>query len=347
MVDNKNFQNTLDSDVTESNKMVSTRCTSSIKLGELKMCGLQKIGEIALKYCISSRTLRYYEEIGILDSQRIVDSKYRFYDDSSIERLEQILLLRKLQLPIKDIQRIFLSEETSVAVESLLRKLKQVENDIAELAGLKSIIQKFLVIIKGYENNSNDALRLLQEKYDKLLQVGTTLDSQEFYEEGIKLNTEIISNDYGMDVRLIQLKSMRVAYYCAESASPEMDAWSVMLKWVEEKELDKLTTTRFFGFNNPCPTEGSPVYGYEVWVTIPENIEVSGEIRIKQFDGGDYAVICSHLHNITERWHRLYKWVEDSGYTMAEHQWLEETISPIKASSEKMQLDLYCPIMSK
>jgi DNA gyrase inhibitor GyrI len=190
-------------------------------------------------------------------------------------------------------------------------------------------------------------LRYWQEKSNALLQADTSFDLQIFNEEVIKLNTEITTNEFAIDVRLIHLMPMKVAWYRAESASPEVDAWNVLMKWVEEKRLDKLATTRFFGFNNPCPTEGNPVYGYEVWMTIPENIDVTGEIGTKKFDGGDYAVISSYLHNITERWHRLYKWTEENGYDMAEHQWLEETISPIKPPSEKMQLDLYCPIKNK
>jgi DNA-binding transcriptional MerR regulator len=157
--------------------MVSTRCTSAIKLGDFKMCELQKIGDVALNYNISCRTLRYYEEIGILKSQRIEDSKYRLYDNYAIERLEQILLLRKLQLPIKDIQRIFLSKETSVAVESFLRKLKQVESDIAELTKLKSIIQNFLVVLNCPERNFS----LHSPGNIKLCLVSTTSNGSAFY----------------------------------------------------------------------------------------------------------------------------------------------------------------------
>jgi DNA-binding transcriptional MerR regulator/DNA gyrase inhibitor GyrI len=311
------------------------------------MYDLQKIGEISSKYCISSRTLRYYEEIGILNSSRTGDSKYRLYEDAAVERLEQILLLRKLQLSIKDIKRIFLSKDISVAVNSLLEKLKQVENDLAELTKLKSIIQNALTVLKGYDNNSIEGLKLLQEKSNILMQVDTFSNPPKFDEEVIRLNTEISTNEYAMDVRLIHLKPMKVAWYRAESSSPEMDAWKGIMKWVEEKGLENLATTRFFGFNNPCPTLGSPVYGYEVWVTVPDNFEVSGEIGIKQFEGGDYAVISSFLHDITERWHRICKWAEESDYKIAQHQCLEETISPVKAPSEEMQFDLYCPIRNK
>ena len=67
-----------------------------------------KIQEAASKYDITARTLRYYEDMGLLSSTRSDDYAYRMYDKNAISRLEQILILRKLNISIKDIQRIFL-----------------------------------------------------------------------------------------------------------------------------------------------------------------------------------------------------------------------------------------------
>jgi len=64
------------------------------------------ISEIAELYQISARTLRYYEEIGILKSHRKTDSKYREYDREQCERLEVILLLRRLSFSIKMIAEL-------------------------------------------------------------------------------------------------------------------------------------------------------------------------------------------------------------------------------------------------
>jgi len=59
------------------------------------------IAETAGLYQISARTLRYYEEVGILKSHRKTDSKYREYDRGQCERLEVILLLRRLSFSVK------------------------------------------------------------------------------------------------------------------------------------------------------------------------------------------------------------------------------------------------------
>jgi len=66
---------------------------------------LIRINDVADSFRISSRTLRYYEQVGILWSNHPENKAQRYYDDAALERLKQIIVLRKLQIPIKDIIR--------------------------------------------------------------------------------------------------------------------------------------------------------------------------------------------------------------------------------------------------
>jgi DNA-binding transcriptional MerR regulator len=67
---------------------------------------LINIRKVSKSFGISTRTIRYYEEIGLLESKRPDGSKYRFYDKESIHKLEQILLLRSVKFSLEDISRI-------------------------------------------------------------------------------------------------------------------------------------------------------------------------------------------------------------------------------------------------
>ena len=80
---------------------------------------LIKIRDISTKYDISARTLRYYEDMGLITSTRNGDYAYRQYDDNAIRRLEQILILRKLNISVKDIQRIFNTSGSEVVLDVL------------------------------------------------------------------------------------------------------------------------------------------------------------------------------------------------------------------------------------
>ena len=92
---------------------------------------LVKIGEVASRYDISNRTLRYWEETGILNSIRL-ENDYRYYDDANILKIRQIIMLRKLRLPIQAIQSIFLTSELSCVVIALHRHLEDTKHEAEE-----------------------------------------------------------------------------------------------------------------------------------------------------------------------------------------------------------------------
>jgi DNA gyrase inhibitor GyrI len=152
-----------------------------------------------------------------------------------------------------------------------------------------------------------------------------------------------------LDVRIIKLEPLRVASAHAYSGSPERDAGAKLVAWAEPKGLlEDRKTHRVFGFNNPDPSPGSPNYGYEFWVVVGPDVEPEGEIKIKDFPGGLYAVTRCEVKNpwedIPSTWKRLAAWRENSKYRGAHNQWLEEHLSPL-GSSEEFVLDLYMPIV--
>ena len=64
---------------------------------------VQKLARLA---GISPRTLRYYDEIGLLKPARINSSGYRIYGQEEVDRLQQILFYRELAVNLKDIRNI-------------------------------------------------------------------------------------------------------------------------------------------------------------------------------------------------------------------------------------------------
>ena len=132
-----------------------------------------------------------------------------------------------------------------------------------------------------------------------------------------------------LEVRIVNLEPMRVASALGYGEGPEEIAWDKITSWARSKGmLDDLKTLRFFGFNNPNPSPGSPNYGYEQWIVIDPDMEVEGEIKAKEFPGGLFAVARCQLSNITEVWKQLVLWQEDSNYRMGNLQCLEEALNP-------------------
>jgi len=125
---------------------------------------LMKIREVAIRYGLSARTLRYYEDMGLLASSRSEDYAYRLYDDANLKRLEQILILRKLNISIKDIQRIFQTAGSEVVLEVLGKKVDAIDEEVSLLNELREIVMTFIRQIEQADFGKESDVRLLYEK---------------------------------------------------------------------------------------------------------------------------------------------------------------------------------------
>ena len=67
---------------------------------------MMTVNEVSKLTGVSIRTLQYYDSIGLLKPASYTSSGYRLYDDTAMERLEQILLFKELEFPLKEIKRI-------------------------------------------------------------------------------------------------------------------------------------------------------------------------------------------------------------------------------------------------
>ena len=68
---------------------------------------------------ISVRTLHYYDEINLLTPSFIAENGYRYYDNEAFEKLQEILLFRELDFPLKDIQQLL--DVTEINRQQVLR----------------------------------------------------------------------------------------------------------------------------------------------------------------------------------------------------------------------------------
>lgn len=99
---------------------------------------------------VSIRTLRYYDQIGLLKPSTVSGAGYRLYDEAALERLQQILLYRELQFPLKEIRRILESPDFDRSralkqqVELLEMKKAHLENLIALARGIQLLGVKYM-----------------------------------------------------------------------------------------------------------------------------------------------------------------------------------------------------------
>ncbi|HEL1644971.1 TPA: MerR family transcriptional regulator [Streptococcus suis] len=67
---------------------------------------MKTVKEMSQLSGVSVRTLHYYDEINLLTPSFIAENGYRYYDNEAFEKLQEILLFRELEFPLKEIKKI-------------------------------------------------------------------------------------------------------------------------------------------------------------------------------------------------------------------------------------------------
>ncbi len=73
------------------------------------------IVEVARMSGVTSRTLRHYDEIGLLAPAGVAANGYRYYEQDQLLRLQQILVLRELDLGLSEIAAIVNQQRDPIA----------------------------------------------------------------------------------------------------------------------------------------------------------------------------------------------------------------------------------------
>lgn len=87
---------------------------------------------------VSIRTLRYYDEIDLLKPTELTEAGYRLYDNKALEKLQEIMFFRELEIPLMKIKKImdnpnYDKEQILLAQKSLLEQKRNRLNGIIEL----------------------------------------------------------------------------------------------------------------------------------------------------------------------------------------------------------------------
>jgi AraC family transcriptional regulator len=156
------------------------------------------------------------------------------------------------------------------------------------------------------------------------------------------------------DIKVLKdLKPFFLASYIATSHTPEHDAFSVIKEWASNNGfLNGTMRYRIFGFDAPYSLQDDGVYGYEVWITVPDDYTIHDDrIVLKKFNGGLYAVTSATIATIVPTWDRFREWLKLSKYEMGIHQCLEEHLPfedwEVFHSQEEVYIDLYMPLQEK
>ena len=121
---------------------------------------MKTVKEVSMITGVSIRTLRYYDEIGLLKPTELTETGYRLYDNKALEKLQEILFFRELEIPLIDIKKImdtpnYDKEQILITQKNLLEQKRNRLNGIIEL--ITDVMKG--VNTMSFEAFSNDEVR--------------------------------------------------------------------------------------------------------------------------------------------------------------------------------------------
>ena len=329
---------------------------------------LQTISQVSKDYGISPRMLRYYEQVGLIQSLRKDDYAYRVYDENAMSRLRQIVVLRKLRIPVKQIISILNNYDAAEAVEIFRRNISEIDSEITALSTIKSILMRFAEEI--HEKADIDLKLLSDETVFSVISALSFSDNlmketkeNVSMEDLNKANEELLKME-DKDVRIIYLPPMTVAAAYASGEGCLDKASDLLNKFIKESSLLNLKPDAR-GFDFDCMVKAEDSQGHEAWVSVPDDMEIPAPLARREFRGGLYAAHVLRAWDFQD-WRRLKEWVNASDkydtdwgsprWESAETdcgQGFEETlnlyhfIQKHDAEMSYLQLDLLFPIKEK
>lgn len=313
---------------------------------------LIKIRDMASRYDLSARTLRYYEDMGLIKSVRREDYAYRLYDEDNVKRLEQILILRKLNISIKDIQRIFNTSGSETVLEVLGKKVNDIDEEISLLHELKKIVMEFIQQIEQADFGRESDVKLLYEKAreikTQIVNVGyngnpSPSTMQRLLEVTEKLDSKIPDI---MVVRIPKFRAITSGLLTFEELfGGGFESW-------QESHNHLFKPAIFDAADFLCEKDGKVEW---IWALKDDVTKAETEpYDIIEYPGGLYAVAVSvdgdgeshnKVRNKTEKWLEGTNFVIDTERGLMGHMIYVD--DEIKAGLGYHQMNLYAPIRLK
>jgi len=129
----------------------------------MRLPGYYSSGEFARMAQVSVRTIRFYDQKGLLKPSHVTPSGARFYTDSDFARLQQILLLKYLGFSLEDIRDMTIGESDShFLLRSLQLQKKLVQDRLEQMQLVESAIDHTISALEqDHQVNWNDMLQLI------------------------------------------------------------------------------------------------------------------------------------------------------------------------------------------
>lgn len=228
---------------------------------------------------VSIRTLHYYDQLGLLPAAGHTDSGYRLYDDAALERLQQILLFRELEFPLKDIQRI-LTNSAFDRRKALAQQIELLTLKKQHLESLISLAQKTLTTGGTYMDfTAFDTQKIQEYTRQAKQQWGATSAYKEFEQ---KTAHQTVQEAADMGSRLMEILAVFGGMQHKSPAAPAVQT--------QVKALQAFITEHYYTCTKEIFAQLGQMYGAGGAFT--ENINAAGGPGTAEFAAKAIEVYC-------------------------------------------------------
>ena len=209
-----------------------------------------QIKEFAEQIGVSVRTLHYYDEIGLLKPSEVdAQNGYRFYDERSLERMQEILFYRELDFSLKTIAQILSSPDYDKQ-QALTRQRKL-------LLAKKERLERLIDALDGLEKGEvfmkpNNEYEDLKNKYAE--EVRQRWGSTDAYKESQQRNT-----DFSQAASLLDAVFEEFAELDRSGISPDDEAAKIQVE-----KLQRCITDNFYTCTNEILAGLGQMYAADV-----------------------------------------------------------------------------------
>jgi len=272
------------------------------------------------------------------------------YDVAAVKRLEQILILRKLNISIKDIQRIFNTSGSEVVLEVLEKKVGAIDEEVSLLHELKEIVLEFIRQIEQADFGKESDVKLLYEKAKEIESqlVNVDYDGNPSHVNRLLDVTEKLDKKVP-DVMIVRIPRFRAVtsglMTCEDLFGGGFGTWQEAHNHLFKPII----------FDSPDFLYGKDGKAAWIWALQDEVTEEDTHpYEIIEYAGGLYAVAVSvdgdgeshnRVRSKTEKWLENTNFVIDNDREFAGHMIYVD--DEIKEGLGYHQMNLYAPIKLK
>lgn len=305
--------------------------------------------------------MNYYERI-----QQSID----FIEDNLAEEITVEQCAKQAYMSVSGFYRMFLSV-VGYNIKEYIR-MRRLTAAYEELLSGQSVTD--MAVKYGY-NSADSFTRAFKSQFGTVPSKVKDISSQPEINQFARINImeQFFEENSGWvknypDIKVIkELPPMKVACFTYFGDDPESHAFEGLKKWAKAKEISFADQSyRIFGYNNPDPSDvdSDETYGYEVCITIPDELYETLEdvpegftkgtydsVKRRILSGGKFAVTSVKRDENWElggaimlAWKRFSEWLHESKYIWGGNQYLEEHLGFSEEDTHIGGVDLYISI---